>query len=147
MSKLLSNIEYIFCSCRFISTDAFPAAGAYVGLAAPGESGSWQTESKGYQFWVQANETGSFIIEHVRAGTYDLYGWIAGFLGDYKKDGEPLTINPGSSLNLGDLIYQPPRNGPTIWEIGTPDRSAAEFYVPDPNPKYINKLYLNHPEK
>jgi len=34
-----------------------------------------------------------------------------------------------------------------LWEIGIPDRSAAEFYVPDPNPKYINKLYVNHPDK
>lgn len=48
---------------------------------------------------------------------------------------------------MGDLVYEPPRDGPTLWEIGTPDRSAAEFYVPDPNPKYINKLYVNHPDR
>ncbi|KAI9097571.1 hypothetical protein K1719_025342 [Acacia pycnantha] len=46
-----------------------------------------------------------------------------------------------------DIVYEPPRDGPTLWEIGIPDRSAAEFYVPDPNPKYINKLYVNHPDK
>ncbi|KAJ8772906.1 hypothetical protein K2173_028083 [Erythroxylum novogranatense] len=34
-------------------------------------------------------------------------------------------------------------NGPTIWEIGIADRTAAEFYIPDPNPNYINKLYLD----
>lgn len=48
---------------------------------------------------------------------------------------------------MGDLVYKPPRDGPTLWEIGIPDRSAAEFYVPDPNPKYINKLYVNHPDR
>lgn len=48
---------------------------------------------------------------------------------------------------MGDLVYEPPRDGPTLWEIGIPDRSAAEFYVPDPNPKYINKLYVNHPDR
>lgn len=34
-----------------------------------------------------------------------------------------------------------------MWEIGIPDRSAAEFYIPDPNPKYINKLFINHPDR
>lgn len=53
----------------------------------------------------------------------------------------------GSQANLDDLVYEPPRDGPTIWEIGIPDRSAAEFFVPDPNPKYINKLYVNHPDR
>lgn len=46
---------------------------------------------------------------------------------------------------MGDLVYEPPRDGPTLWEIGIPDRSAAEFYIPDPS--YINKLYVNHPDR
>jgi len=46
-----------------------------------------------------------------------------------------------------ELVYEPPRDGPTLWEIGIPDRSAAEFYVPDPNPMYINKLYVNHTDR
>lgn len=46
-------------------------------------------------------------------------------------------------MALGDLVYFPPRSGPTLWEIGVPDRTAAEFYVPDPDPRYANKLYLN----
>lgn len=48
---------------------------------------------------------------------------------------------------MGDLVYEPPRDGPTLWEIGIPDRSASEFYVPDPNPIYINKLFVNHPDR
>lgn len=53
----------------------------------------------------------------------------------------------GVDMDVGSLVYEPPRDGPTLWEIGIPDRTAAEFYVPDPNPKYINKLYVNHPQK
>ena len=53
----------------------------------------------------------------------------------------------GSYVEMGDLVYEPPRDGPTLWEIGIPDRSAAEFYVPDPNPEYINKLFVNHPDR
>lgn len=48
---------------------------------------------------------------------------------------------------MGDLVYEPPRDGPTLWEIGIPDRSASEFYVPDPNPIHINKLFVNHPDR
>lgn len=51
-----------------------------------------------------------------------------------------------SDVDIGELMYEPPRSGPTLWEIGIPDRSAAEFYVPDPDPQYINKLYINQPE-
>ena len=58
-----------------------------------------------------------------------------------------VTCNADCDIDMGDLVYEPPRDGPTLWEIGIPDRSAAEFYVPDPNPKYINKLYVNHPDR
>lgn len=50
-------------------------------------------------------------------------------------------------MDIGEIVYEPPRDGPTLWEIGFPDRSASEFYVPDPNPKYINKVLLNGPER
>lgn len=48
---------------------------------------------------------------------------------------------------MGKVVYEPPRDGPTLWEIGIPDRSAQQFYIPDPNPKYINKLYINPPDR
>lgn len=57
------------------------------------------------------------------------------------------SLVTGKSIDLGDLVYQPPRDSPTLWEIGYPDRTAFEFYVPDPNPNYVNKLYLNHPDR
>jgi len=56
-------------------------------------------------------------------------------------------MQTGSRINVHDIVYQPPRNGPTLWEIGIPDRTAAEFFVPDPNPKFINKLFINHPDR
>lgn len=61
--------------------------------------------------------------------------------------GLTFEINAGATIDLGEITYNPPRDGATIWEIGTPDRTAIGFYVPDPNPLYINKLYLNTPQK
>ncbi|GFZ03241.1 rhamnogalacturonate lyase family protein [Actinidia rufa] len=102
---------------RFVSGSLVPAKNAYVGLSAA------RTE-----------------------GVYGLHGWVPGFIGDYLND-ELVTISSGSQTLLGNLVYSPVRNGPTVWEIGFPDRTATGFYVPDVNPMYSNKLFLNSPEK
>lgn len=57
-----------------------------------------------------------------------------------------MNIISGCDMDMGDLVYEPPRDGPTLWEIGIPDRSAAEFYIPGPDPKFMNNLYANHPD-
>ncbi|KAI3725621.1 hypothetical protein L1987_65412 [Smallanthus sonchifolius] len=130
---------------RYIHNDDVPGNGAYVGLAPPGDVGSWQRECKDYQFWNEADCMGGFSINNVRCGEYNLYAWVPGFLGDYKYH-LLITVTPGCDINLGNLVYEPPRDGPTLWEIGIPDRSAAEFLVPEPNPKYVNQLFVNNPK-
>ncbi|KAK2996008.1 hypothetical protein RJ640_013898 [Escallonia rubra] len=131
---------------RYISKGPMPANQAYVGLAPPGEAGSWQRESKGYQFWSQADPNGSFVINNVIAGSYNLYAWVPGVIGDYRYDRD-ITIRAGADIKL-ELVYEPPRAGPTLWEIGVPDRSAAEFYVPDPSPSFkIHKYKDDHVDK
>ncbi|KAG8654871.1 hypothetical protein MANES_05G188300v8 [Manihot esculenta] len=131
---------------RFLSDDYISANGAYVGLGPPGDVGSWQRECKDYQFWSKADENGYFSINDIRTGDYNLYAWVPDFIGDYRYE-VVITITTGCDIDMGDLVFEPPRDGPTLWEIGIPDRSAAEFYVPDPNPSYINKLYVNHPDR
>ncbi|KAM7279465.1 hypothetical protein ACFE04_006599 [Oxalis oulophora] len=131
---------------RYVSDDYIPGSKAYVGLAMPGDVGSWQRECKDYQFWTRADEDGYFFIYNILPGDYNLFAWVPGFIGDFKYD-DVITITSGCDVDVGDLIYNPPRDGPTLWEIGIPDRSAAEFYVPDPNPMFINKLYVNHPDR
>ncbi|GFP94449.1 rhamnogalacturonate lyase [Phtheirospermum japonicum] len=131
---------------RYLNRELIPAKSAYVGLAPPGHVGSWQDDSKGYQFWTQTNEAGHFKISSVRADTYNLYAWVPGVIGDYKRDVD-IIIQSGSRVEIGDLVYDPPRNGPTLWEIGIPDRTAAEFYIPDPSSSLVNKLFINHTEK
>ncbi|KAB1200353.1 Rhamnogalacturonate lyase [Morella rubra] len=137
----------LLVSDRYINKRLMFGQSAYVGLAAPGEVGSWQRESKGYQFWTQADEQGHFLVENVLPGDYNLYAWVPGFLGDYKND-TMISIEPGSEVKLDVLVYEPPRHGPTLWEIGIPDRTAGEFNIPDPYPTLMNRLYNdNHLEK
>ncbi|XP_028084426.1 uncharacterized protein LOC114285579 isoform X1 [Camellia sinensis] len=103
-------------------------------------------KEQGYQFWTTTDEEGYFCIKNIFTGDYNLYGWVPGFIGDYRLNAS-IIITSGCEMDMGDLVYEPPRAGPTLWEIGIPDRSAAEFYIPEPNPKYINKLYVNHPDR
>lgn len=131
---------------RFISSSPIPARDAHIGLSAAREEGAWQTESKEYQFWVKTDSKGDFTIRNIIPGVYGLHGWVPGFIGDYLHK-SLVTVSAGSHTHLGILTYSPLRDGPTLWEIGYPDRTANSFYVPDVNPMYVNKLFLHSPEK
>ncbi|KAF8707183.1 hypothetical protein HU200_030429 [Digitaria exilis] len=114
---------------RFMSNDDIPAETAYIGLAAPGQPGSWATESKGYQFWTMTGSCGNFTIGNVQAGVYNLYAWVPGVLGDYMYTSH-VTVTPGCVLDLGDLVFQPPRYRQYgLWE------RYAELY-PDSDPVF-----------
>ncbi|KAL9669009.1 hypothetical protein QQ045_006550 [Rhodiola kirilowii] len=119
------------------------ASEAYVGLAAPGAASSWQRETKEYQFWVRANGNGDFVMKHVLPGTYNLYAWLSGFLGEYVSN-NTISVTPGGNMNLGLITFELLRDGPTLWEIGIPDRTAAEFYIPDPDPRLTSGLYSKY---
>ncbi|OVA07811.1 Rhamnogalacturonate lyase [Macleaya cordata] len=136
----------LFVQDRYISEALIPAKNAYVGLSAARNEGAWEVESKGYQFWGQTDSNGSFTINNVIPGVYGLHGWVPGFIGNY-LDKALVTISAASQTQLGNLIYVPQRDGPTVWEIGFPDRTTIGFYVPDVNPLYVNKLFINSPEK
>ncbi|KAL3838683.1 hypothetical protein ACJIZ3_023274 [Penstemon smallii] len=120
---------------RFINKKAVSGASAYVGLAQSGSTGSWQYENKGYQFWTQTDASGNFVIKNVVPGTYTLFACVPGTLGDYKHASD-IEIAPGSTITLTNVVFEPPRNGATLWEIGIPDRTAAEFFIPNPDPSF-----------
>ncbi|KAM6594385.1 hypothetical protein CsatA_002088 [Cannabis sativa] len=88
-----SVIGQLFVKDRYLNKNNIHAKFAYVGLAAPGNAGSWQWENKGYQFWSQADEKGNFIIKNVRPGNYNLYAWVPGVIGDYVYY-KTITIQP-----------------------------------------------------
>ena len=118
-------------SGRLVITDplkpAVSAAGAHVGLAAPEESdGNWQFQSKGYQYWTVADAKGRFSIPAVRPGTYTLYAYNDGAVGEFSR--KSVTITAGRTEPLGKVTWSVPHAGRQIaWEIGTPDRTAREF--------------------
>ncbi|KAL1569708.1 rhamnogalacturonan endolyase [Salvia divinorum] len=136
----------LFVRDRYKHEKALGGASALVGLAPPGPAGSWQLENKGYQFWTEADEKGNFLIKNVIPGTYSLFASVPGTIGDYKHASD-ITIPPRSNVVVRRVVFDAPRNGPTLWEIGIPDRSAAEFFIPDPNPRFKIHPYPSPVEK
>ncbi len=111
-----------------------------VGLAAPtypiagGPNGgqrmiTWQTDAKHYEFCntVDGNPDGAaFTIPNVRPGTYTLYAFADGILGEYSK--ADVTIPEGGKpVDLGTLEWKPVRHGKQLWDIGLANRTATEF--------------------
>ncbi|GAC1666793.1 MAG: hypothetical protein NVS9B4_22550 [Candidatus Acidiferrum sp.] len=117
-------------SGTFLVSDALkPAvsgANAWVGLAQPDPGGNWQYESKRYQYWVKTDADGSFVIPNVRPGSYTLYGFVTGAVGEYAQT--DVAVDAGTTTLLGNVAWNVAHPGSSIaWEIGIPDRSAAEF--------------------
>jgi rhamnogalacturonan endolyase len=105
-----------------------------VGLTAPdytieGRRGAfkvdWQLDAKHYEFWARGDDQGHFTIAAVRPGTYTLHAIATGVLGEFSK--ADVTVKAGAPLELGQLEWKPVRFGRQLWEIGVPDRTAAEF--------------------
>lgn len=85
----------------------------------------WQKDAKYYQFWVHADPQGRFSIPNVRPGVYTLYALADNVLGEYAQ--ADVTVAAGKPLDVGQLKWTPVRYGRQLWDIGIPDRSAAEF--------------------
>ena len=102
-------------------------ANANIGLAAAEEtSGNWQNQSKGYQYWTRADASGNFTIPAVRPGSYTLYAFTDGVVGEFSKTA--ITVTAGGTNAQGDITWNVAHPGTSIaWEIGVPDRTAKEF--------------------
>uniref|UniRef100_A0A0E0EMM6 Rhamnogalacturonan lyase domain-containing protein n=1 Tax=Oryza meridionalis TaxID=40149 RepID=A0A0E0EMM6_9ORYZ len=94
---------------RYLHGADLYATSAYVGLALPGDVGSWQRECK-----LPMRYPDMFSIP-VQGMTFI---WVTLCM-NHQETGSEYLIDP-----------------------------ASEFYVPDPNnPNYVNRLYINHPDR
>jgi rhamnogalacturonan endolyase len=113
---------------RIVCDDAGPASGARIILAEHEDQPAslyWQQQWRGYRFYGWADAQGRFDIGRVRPGRYDLYAWQSGRFGQFVK--QDVRVAPGETDGLGDLTWNTPGRRKTLWQIGVPDRSAAEF--------------------
>ncbi len=124
------------------------AAGLWVGVVQQPVTSTgtydFQQWMKPYQFWVKTDPNGNFTIPNVIAGTnYTLYAFGPGapetfmsqaqtggnppFLFDLPASPFPVTVAGGATNNLGNVVWTPARVGPTVFEIGYPNRVADKF--------------------
>jgi rhamnogalacturonan endolyase len=96
--------------------------GAMIGLSADGD---WQTNFFDNQFWIRAGDDGTFSIADVLPGTYTLHVYCDGQIGEASMGG--VRLDPGQKLDLGKIVWKPETRGQFVWQLGYPDRSAAEF--------------------
>ncbi len=110
-------------------------AGLWVGIAQtpPSTIGNsdFQLFGKNYQFWVKTAADGTFTIPHVIAGNnYNLYAFGPGAIGQLELDNFA-NVTAGATTALGNVTWTPSgvaaRIGPTVFEIGVPDRDSTEF--------------------
>jgi rhamnogalacturonan endolyase len=104
----------------------------------------FQLWMKPYEFWVKTDANGNFTIPNVIAGNnYTLYAFgpgVAGtFMSQSQNGGNPnllynlasptfaVVVTGGVTNNLGNVTWTPARVGPTVFEIGYPDRKGDKF--------------------
>lgn len=104
-------------------------------------SPDWQDQNLGYLYYTRADENGRFTIRDVRPGTYTLYGVVKGEFGEFRHEG--VEVKADSKTKLGTLMWTPETNGATIWQIGTPDRTAGEYRHGDDYHQWGN--WLDYP--
>lgn len=122
---------------RLVFSDPEPPqasiANAWVGLAGPPVAGAPNFEHQGwdYQYWVHADAQGGFSLVHVRPGLYTLHAFAAGIHGVYLGLPSAVSVAAGKLTSLGVIDWLADRRGPSIWEIGTADRTSKEFFRGD----------------
>jgi rhamnogalacturonan endolyase len=99
---------------------------------------------KPYQFWTHTDANGNFTIPDVIATNgYTLYAFGPGAAGTFQSQNQlganspneldipaspfSVTVPAGGTNNLGTVTWTPYRFGPTVFEIGYPDRTAGKF--------------------
>lgn len=104
-------------------TDGTSPEGAWIILADP--EPDWQNQNLGYNFYTRASADGSFTLPNVKPGAYTLYAFVKGQFGEFRYDG--INVGPSQSVQLPPLKWTPEKHGQLVWQIGTPDRTAAEY--------------------
>ncbi|MFM2294869.1 MAG: hypothetical protein RLZZ350_1282, partial [Verrucomicrobiota bacterium] len=135
---------------RMVIADSFnpnaSASNLWVGVEVQPANSAYDFQKwyKPYQFWTHTDASGNFTIPNVIATNgYTLYAFGPGAAGTFQSQnltgGNPpnelhvpaspfsVTVTAGATNNLGDVTWTPTRVGPTVFEIGYPDRTAAKF--------------------
>ncbi len=105
-------------------TDGTEVLGAMCVLSTPGKD--WQMQNGVLHFYSRVNDKGEFIVSNVVPGKYTVSFFASGVIGDLQS--QDIEVTRLQNLNLGTLALTPEHYGKILWQIGTPDRTSAEFH-------------------
>ncbi|HRZ98014.1 MAG TPA: polysaccharide lyase family protein, partial [Paludibacter sp.] len=91
-----------------------------------GENDHWQKQPYDYMFWSIADQTGNFVIDNIRPGTYTLYAYTqkGKLIDELRKDN--ITVNKGQN-SLGTIEWNANDKQKTIFQIGTANHKSSEY--------------------
>ncbi|MFE7077332.1 polysaccharide lyase family protein [Streptomyces sp. NPDC057620] len=108
------------------------------------DGNDWQHNGHGYVYSAKIGRDGRFTIPAVRPGTYTLAAFTKGALGEYRRPN--IKVTASTTVNTGTHTWTPASHGTTLWQIGTPDRSAQEFHISGGKNGYRDTLtWLEYP--
>lgn len=117
------SVERTSVSGRFENID-----NGWVVLARPSESRNLDWQRQGGDAYIARAPIvadGSFKLSGVRFGSYTLYAYSDGVVGEFRKDN--VVVDTLQAIELGAQSWRSRSHGQLLWRIGKPDRSAAEF--------------------
>ncbi len=112
-------------------------------LSDPDPEVAWTAQAKGYNYWTDILPDGTFAIANVVPGDYTLYVSGADQPQDYVQTG--VHVVAGQTATLAPIDWRPEIHGKTLWQLGTFDRTAAEFRNGDAARGY--QMFARYPEQ
>ncbi len=85
----------------------------------------WALDNGYYEFYAPVYADGSFEITNIIPGTYKLNINVNGIMDEYQLDN--VVIGESETIDLGNVVWDDPIYGETLWTIGIPDKTAEEY--------------------
>ena len=113
---------------QLIDPSGSPIAGARIVISKSAEGErpkDFQQLWKGYRFFGWTDSNGYFKLKNVWPDKYDLFAMQNDLSGLFVRYG--FNVNENKITDAGKLTWKIPAPEQKLWQIGTLDRSAAEF--------------------
>lgn len=101
----------------------------------------WALDNDYYEFYAPIKQDGTFEIKNIIPGTYKLNINVNGVMDEYVK--HDIMIGEKAEIDLGNIVWDDPIYGETLWTIGTPDKTAEEYAYAYPCRYWGSHLLFN----
>ena len=101
----------------------------------------WALDNDFYEFYAPVQKDGTFEIDNIIPGTYKLNINVNGVMDEYVQ--RNIVIGENEAKNLGNIVWDDPIYGETLWTIGVADKTAEEYAYAYPCRYWGSHLLFN----